>query len=287
VLLELVLIGSSPDMYWISEAEEFLDRKKGFALWWSYPIREEFQLILNQRGTKKIKLYIYNKGSIEYLFLCDDFVTQPGNMGILSPWSEYTSEDEVGKRRLRKTNDGIFKTWFLSTQMTEVNKTLDDFEYYDSGERIHPSSLKNSFVYAKEKYSTTSEGDESNESVFTDLESFSSGVEEGKKILIQHLVRERNQRIIELAKRLRISQYGELKCEVCGFSFGKQYGDRGEKFIEGHHKKPLATRDSSESTRVEDIALVCSNCHRMFHAKMDDLSIENLRNMIKYELCLD
>ena len=50
----------------------------------------------------------------------------------------------------------------------------------------------------------------------------------------------------------------------------------GENFIEGHHKNPLCERNGQENTKIDDIALVCSNCHRMLHRK-DNMSIESLK----------
>jgi predicted HNH restriction endonuclease len=37
----------------------------------------------------------------------------------------------------------------------------------------------------------------------------------------------------------------------------------------------------TELTLVEDIALVCSNCHRMLHRKRHWLSINQLRQLIR------
>jgi hypothetical protein len=297
--MELVLIGSSPTLYnWISEAEEFFDKKKGFTLWWSYPIRNEFLSILNQKGNEKIKVYIYYKGDIKYLFLCDDFVTKPGNIGIQSPWPEYTSLYEIGRTRAGPKNSEIFKTWFLSTDMQELSpiEHLNDFKEYPTGKQLFPFMMKNAFVYAykinpdkrdeTEKLNRALSFDEKNDSEMslTDFTIFPFDVDEGKRILKQHYERERNQRLIDEAKKRKKDN---LKCEVCGFSFSRQYGDRGKEYIEGHHLKPLASRSSSEKTRVEDIALVCSNCHRMIHRRMDDLSIKDLKNLIRYEFNLD
>ena len=60
---------------------------------------------------------------------------------------------------------------------------------------------------------------------------------------------------------------GRLRCEVpgCGFDFHEVYGDRGRGFIEVHHKAPLADRVEPSLTRLEDLAVVCANCHAMIH----------------------
>lgn len=106
------------------------------------------------------------------------------------------------------------------------------------------------------------------------------GFPEGKVLLKKHLVRERNSKVIKLAKEKYFQQYGKLICEVCGFDFNQHYGKIGEGYIEGHHIKPISELDEDDETRVEDIALVCSNCHRMLHRRRPWLKISELEKLI-------
>ena len=106
------------------------------------------------------------------------------------------------------------------------------------------------------------------------------GFPEGKLKLKQHLVRERNPEVIKLAKERYLQLHGKLICEVCEFDFAARYGDIGEGFIEGHHTKPISEMAEDEVTMVEDIALVCSNCHRMLHRKRPWLSINELKQLL-------
>ncbi|MEV4971580.1 HNH endonuclease [Streptomyces scopuliridis] len=55
-----------------------------------------------------------------------------------------------------------------------------------------------------------------------------------------------------------------LQCTVCAFDFGQTYGALGENFIEVHHLLPLHISGPCE-TKLEDLAFLCSNCHRMCH----------------------
>ena len=89
---------------------------------------------------------------------------------------------------------------------------------------------------------------------------------EGRLLYRQHRVRERNQglRGRKIAAVLRAT--GMLTCEVCGFNFEATYGERGVGFIECHHVVPLHEAGPG-TTRLSDLALVCSNCHRMIHRK--------------------
>ena len=110
---------------------------------------------------------------------------------------------------------------------------------------------------------------------------FPGGVIEGKKVYRSHVMRERNPRIIKLVKQQRLREAEELRCDVCGFSFKEKYGKRGENYIEGHHTLGISQMGEGHKTKPEDIALVCSNCHRMIHLKMPMISIEELRSLIK------
>ena len=97
--------------------------------------------------------------------------------------------------------------------------------------------------------------------------------EEGRELLRQHIVRERSASLIAKFK----ATYKPLKCEVCAFDFATAYGDLGKGFIEAHHVKPLADMSPGDKTKLEDLAAVCSNCHRMLHRTYPAMSVEKLR----------
>jgi predicted HNH restriction endonuclease len=73
---------------------------------------------------------------------------------------------------------------------------------------------------------------------------------------------------------------GALACEACGFDFEVTYGERGKEFIECHHVRPLSELKPGDKTSVDDLALVCSNCHRMIHVRRPWLTIEQLKQLI-------
>ena len=71
-------------------------------------------------------------------------------------------------------------------------------------------------------------------------------------------------------KKDAIKAKGSLKCEACGFLFEEKYGKFGADYIECHHENPLSERPEKEwtdelKTSIEDVKLLCSNCHRMIH----------------------
>lgn len=104
---------------------------------------------------------------------------------------------------------------------------------------------------------------------------------EGRIVERAHKSRERNPMVIQIAKNNFKNKHGRLFCEVCGFDFAKEYGKLGEDFIEGHHTVPVSDMEPDHRTKPEEIAMVCSNCHRMLHKQRDGLSINKLKEIIK------
>lgn len=103
---------------------------------------------------------------------------------------------------------------------------------------------------------------------------------EGKEIYRLHKSKERNRDLIKAAKQKRLKIDTKLCCQICGFSFTDKYGELGEGFIEAHHLFPISHLTEETETKVEDIALVCSNCHRMLHRKRPWLTLEELETIM-------
>ncbi len=102
---------------------------------------------------------------------------------------------------------------------------------------------------------------------------------EGRVRIRAHISRERNSKLIEQKKRSE-KKKGRLVCEACRFDFARNYLTRGEGFIECHHKKPLSELKPGTETKLSDLALLCSNCHRMIHLKQPWLTMEELKNLV-------
>lgn len=98
---------------------------------------------------------------------------------------------------------------------------------------------------------------------------------EGQILYRRHKYRERSSKVVK-EKKEEASKNDNLKCEVCGFDFFRAYGDLGKGYIECHHIIPISQYKQNDTTKIEDLALVCSNCHRMLHRKRPWMSIEEL-----------
>lgn len=88
-----------------------------------------------------------------------------------------------------------------------------------------------------------------------------------KQRLVWSRSRESSLRTAKLKQAARKSRDGLLRCEVpgCGFCFETVYGDVGKGFAHVHHLNALAGRQEAEVTTLDDLVIVCANCHAMIH----------------------
>lgn len=95
---------------------------------------------------------------------------------------------------------------------------------------------------------------------------------------LQHRTREKGLRSQKIKEAL-LRHNGSLLCETpnCGFDFFKVYGDIGKEYAEVHHKIPLSQAPVyGRKTLLEDLVIVCSNCHAMIHRGGECRQIEVL-----------
>lgn len=113
-----------------------------------------------------------------------------------------------------------------------------------------------------------------------DVDKEAHGIE-GNPRLVAHMRRERNASIVQRKKRDVLGKVGALKCEACGFDFASVYGEYGMEFCEVHHLVPLHKSDGIIKTELSDLAIVCSNCHRVIHRMNPMPSIAELVKVIQ------
>lgn len=103
---------------------------------------------------------------------------------------------------------------------------------------------------------------------------------EGNPRLVAHLRRERSVALVKAKKDATLKATGKLCCEACGFDFKTAYGEYGDGFCEVHHLQPLSKADGVIKTELKDLAIVCSNCHRVIHRSEPMLSIAALAEIV-------
>ncbi len=104
---------------------------------------------------------------------------------------------------------------------------------------------------------------------------------EGQVLSRVHRYRERDRTLVSKKKTKFLSENPRLICQGCGFDFEKIYGLRGKDYIECHHTKPVSELEVGETTKLSDLVLLCSNCHRIVHRKKPWLNIEELKQLIQ------
>lgn len=103
---------------------------------------------------------------------------------------------------------------------------------------------------------------------------------EGNPRLIVHLRRERSRALVKAKIDATLRSTGRLCCEACGFDFNEKYGELGAGFCEVHHLQPLSKADGVVETVLSDLAIVCSNCHRIIHRSDPMVTIPALERLI-------
>ena len=105
---------------------------------------------------------------------------------------------------------------------------------------------------------------------------------EGKLLTRLHRSRERSRKLVEQAKVRAFKQHGRLACIACNFEFKMKYGLGAARIIDCHHVKPVSTLAADGGkTHIDDLVLLCSNCHRVVHSQRPWLTVEQLRARIQ------
>lgn len=160
----------------------------------------------------------------------------------------------------------------------EVSLILGDYLRYDPEHAVMQARIGEtaervweSFAGDRDRLRQTAESIRRNADVVpmrgSDLED-EIEFDEGRILTRIHFARERNATLVTTKKRLVLTQTGKLECEACGFDFQAVYGELGEGYAECHHTAPVATLNPGTNTRLTDLCILCSNCHRMMHRLM-------------------
>lgn len=97
---------------------------------------------------------------------------------------------------------------------------------------------------------------------------------EGNPQMYFHLRRERDARIAQAKRDSFVAVHGTLYCECCQFKTHSVYEDLGSDVCEIHHRSPLALASEPVTTTLNDLAVLCPNCHRAIHKTNPLLSVE-------------
>lgn len=149
----LSLAGTWPEVATEYEhVQEAIDKRGGWASWWSFPIEEAAQDELS------LPFYIYlNSGGKRFPFRMkvEDFRSQRGDEGIEAPWPELTDDEFKDKLRFGDKKSGIFKTWLKISAIEKLEPTLGLADMTLATPLSTPENVLNQnrfgYVYVKSK----------------------------------------------------------------------------------------------------------------------------------------
>lgn len=104
---------------------------------------------------------------------------------------------------------------------------------------------------------------------------------EGRILTRIHAYKERDRGFVKRVKKYhRDKNGGLLHCEVCEMVPDVIYGPGLDRCMEAHHMVPVEELQPDSVTRVEEMAIVCANCHRIIHSKKPCLTISEARDLL-------
>nr|WP_302305469.1 HNH endonuclease [Ruthenibacterium lactatiformans] len=82
-------------------------------------------------------------------------------------------------------------------------------------------------------------------------------------------------------KHYKKQHNGRVVCEICGFDFGKVYGEEFKDKIHIHHIVELASiGEEYEVDPTTDLIPICPNCHLIAHSKAPAFTPDEIRDML-------
>ncbi len=99
-----------------------------------------------------------------------------------------------------------------------------------------------------------------------------------KRAFVNHRRREARARREKIYEALRQNE-GKLICEVpnCGFDFKARYGTLGDGYAQVHHLELLSkSPKKGREVKLQDLAIVCANCHAIIHLGGECRPLEGL-----------
>lgn len=99
---------------------------------------------------------------------------------------------------------------------------------------------------------------------------------EGQKRLVTHYIRERSPALRRHKIQQMLNEHNVLQCECCGTKAEEYAHERRHRIFEVHHKRPLS--DGMTISGIDDLSLLCANCHKGIHASDPLKSVDEFRD---------
>lgn len=84
----------------------------------------------------------------------------------------------------------------------------------------------------------------------------------------------------ESLRRAALARAGGI-CEACGMDYAALAGGLGLRVLQVHHRQQLSLTEEPTTNSLDDLAVVCANCHLMIHADISNaMPVEELRQRL-------
>jgi len=102
---------------------------------------------------------------------------------------------------------------------------------------------------------------------------------EGKYRFVLHKERERSSALRKAKVDVFLKTHAFIHCELCNSNLNDIYpAYLADGYIEVHHIKPISSLHEHTPTHLDDLILLCPNCHRMVHRnKNAENNLEELK----------
>lgn len=71
-------------------------------------------------------------------------------------------------------------------------------------------------------------------------------------------------------------------CEACGTDYSRLLGGLGKRVLQVHHRQQLSFAEEPKVNGIEDVAVVCANCHLIIHTDiLNAMPVEELRRRLR------
>lgn len=235
------------------------------------------QLPANTGTTNNLKIYFMSHASLDLEIIRDRTVNY---YGVNEQGYEIT---ELGYEIIESVLDQEWSDWRngASPPVSVQFATIQEYFMRGIGLAYSQALVNDDYERSVHRNISLGEGVVSIEELEALKQLTKREFEEGRQKLVTHtrLEKTRNQALVRSKKNLTKQIEGHLKCVVCDFDFYEVYGERGQDYIEAHHIEPISQLTTTTTLTIDDLALVCSNCHRMLHQR-PWIDIGSLRDIV-------
>ncbi|WP_379543867.1 HNH endonuclease [Psychrobacter sp. R86515] len=189
--------------------------------------------------------FLWESGHYPFVFF---FKTQK----IELTWSQF--KEHVGYKMNFRPSGNVYRVKEADSKLSSFGNVESYIDFLINGLKISESVLQYQI----------------------DASGHASEYEEGERKLREVSYFARNPQLVKAAKDI----YG-YTCQACTFNFEDVYGELGKHYIECHHLNPLSERETSYRSSIDDVCVLCSNCHRMIHRPNSTLTLKQLKEQLE------